>query len=57
MFETITRSSFKIALYNEDLPTLGLPIKEKWITSSFSFFSNFGYNSKILSNKSPTPIP
>ena len=57
MFETITRSSFKIALYKDDLPTLGLPIKEKWITSSFSLFSTLGNNSKILSNKSPPPIP
>ena len=57
IFETITLSSFKIALVKEDLPTFGLPIKEKWMISSFSFCSNLGKSSNILSNKSPIPIP
>ena len=57
ILETITRSSPKIAFVRDDLPTFGLPIIEKLISSSLVSSSCKSYWLIIWSNKSPIPIP
>ena len=54
---TITRSVPKIAFVRELLPTLGCPIKQNSIVSSYFLLFFSGNKSTILSNKSPIPIP
>ena len=57
IFETITLSWFNTALAKLDFPSLGLPIKQNFISPCSSSSSFSGRFSIIASNKSPIPIP